>query len=69
MAHAHNLTFRGVKLSTGMDIPDGDGHYHLFGDNQRTSTDDYGIGHVHTADGVTTGIPIEINLGDPDLNS
>lgn len=59
MSHSHNAVVSGIKISVGPPIPDGDGHYHLFGDNERTSTDMGGLGHVHSIKGRDTSISIE----------
>lgn len=66
MAHRHTV---GVRF-TGIDVPDGELHYHFLGPGERTSSDREGPDHTHqTPDGQTTSKPIELDLGPEDDDS
>lgn len=60
MTHLHTIRIRGIKTNVGPPIPEGEGHYHLFGDNERTSTDPGGLGHQHNVGTVLTSIEIPL---------
>ena len=68
IAHLHKATVMGIVVGTGpaiIDPNDANLHFHLFGDNQRTSSDAFGDGHEHTINGFPTSIAIDIGPGFP----
>ena len=68
IAHTHKALVRGITIGTGpaiIDPSDSNLHFHLFGDNERTSSDAFGLGHEHSIMGNPTSIAIDLGPGFP----
>lgn len=64
MAHKHIVSV----YFTGLDVMEGEQHYHVMADGSKTSTDPYGPGHTHTYGERTTTGPIGIPSMGPSHN-